>query len=321
MKILITGGCGFIGSHIVRYFVKETMHDIINYDKLTYAGNLENLRDVEGAKNYRFVQGDVCNFELLRDLLKGVEAVIHLAAESHVDNSVGNSLPFTLSNTYGTHTLLEAARVNKVKRFLHVSTDEVYGDILEGSFTEEDKLEPNNPYSASKAAAEMIVRAYYITYKMPVIITRGNNVYGPYQYPEKIIPRFITNLIDGKKVPLHGDGSNIRTYQYVEDAVRAIRLVFENGKEGEIYNIGTKDEISNLELTRKILKEMGFGEEMILFVPDRPFNDKRYSLNLAKIKSLGWRQEVSFDEGLKRTIAWYKEHEAWWRPLKEALGE
>lgn len=317
MKILITGGCGFIGSNVVRHFVTETQHEIINFDKLTYAGNPENLRDIEGAKNYRFVQGDVCNFELLRDLLKGVDAIIHLAAESHVDNSVGNSLPFTMSNTYGTHVLLEAARVNDVKRILHVSTDEVYGDILEGSFVEGDKLEPNNPYSASKAAAEMIVRGYYQTYRMPIVMTRGNNVYGPYQYPEKIIPRFVTDLIEGKRVPLHGDGSNIRTYQYVADTVRAIALVFEKGAVGETYNIGTSDEISNLELTRKILKAMGKGEEMIDFVKDRPFNDARYSIDLAKIKALGWKQQVSFDDGLKKTIAWYKEHPEWWQPLKE----
>jgi len=319
MKILITGGCGFIGSHVVRHFVTTTDHNIINYDKLTYAGNPENLRDIEDAKNYRFVHGDVCNFELLRDLLKDVDAIIHLAAESHVDNSVGNSLPFTMSNTYGTHVLLEAARINKITRFLHISTDEIYGDILAGSFKEDDKLEPNNPYSASKAAAEMIVRAYFKTYKMPIVMTRGNNVYGSYQYPEKIIPRFITNLIDGEKVPLHGDGSNIRTYQYVEDAVRAIRLVFEKGTVGEVYNIGTHNEISNLELTKKILNEMGFGEEMIEFVTDRPFNDKRYSIDLTKIKALGWKQEVPFEEGLKKTIAWYKENEQWWRPLKEVV--
>ena len=320
MRILITGGCGFIGSNVVRHFVRKHPSDtIINYDKLTYAGNPENLRDIEKEPNYQFIWGDVCNFELLRHVLRGVDCVIHLAAESHVDNSVGDSLPFTMSNTYGTHVLFEAARINGVKRIIHVSTDEVYGDIEEGSFRESDKLNPNNPYSASKAAAEMIVRAYHKTYRMPVIITRGNNVYGPYQYPEKIIPKFITNLLEGKRVPLHGDGGNIRTYMYVEDVCDAIHLIFEKGAVGEIYNIGTKDEISNLELTRTILKEMGKDEKMIEFVPDRPFNDRRYSIDTGRLAKLGWRQRTPFPEGIRKTIRWYKDHPDWWRPLKSRV--
>jgi dTDP-glucose 4,6-dehydratase len=318
MKILITGGAGFIGSNVVRHFVnKYPEHQIINYDKLTYAGNLENLKDIEKKPNYKFICGDICDFKTLKELLKDIDAVIHLAAESHVDNSIGNSLIFTMSNVYGTHALLEAARINNIKKFLHISTDEVYGDIEKGSFKEKDKLEPNNPYSASKAAAEMIVRSYYKTYKMSILMTRGNNVYGPYQYPEKIISRFITDLIENKKVPLHGNGSNIRTYIYVEDCCEAIDLVFNKGKFGEIYNIGTTDEISNLELTKKIIKLMGKDEDMIEFVKDRPFNDKRYSVDLTKINKLGWKQRHTFDEGIRKTIRWYKENPEWWKRLKK----
>ncbi len=317
MKILITGGAGFIGSNFVRYLVKNyPKYEIINYDKLTYAGNLENLKDIENYPNYKFIRGDVCNFEFLCYILKDIDAIIHFAAESHVDNSYGNSLIFTKSNAYGTHVLLEAARKNNIKKIIHVSTDEVYGDILEGSFKETDKLEPNNPYSASKAAAEMIVRSYYQTYKIPVIMTRGNNVFGPFQYPEKIIPRFVTNLLENKKIPLHGDGSPIRTYIHTEDLCRALDIVFHKGVIGETYNIGTQDEISNLDLTKKILRKMGKDESYIEFVHDRLFNDKRYSIDLSKIISLGWKQECSFDEGLTKTIEWYKDNKTWWEPLK-----
>lgn len=319
MKILVTGGAGFIGSNFVRYLVKKyPEYFIINYDKLTYAGNLNNLKDIENFPNYKFIWGDICNFEFLCHLLKDVDAIVHLAAESHVDNSYGNSLTFTKSNTYGTHVLLEAARKNNIKKIIHVSTDEVYGEILEGSFKEDDKLEPNNPYSASKAAAEMIVRSYYKTYKMPIIIVRGNNVYGPFQYPEKIISKFITNLLEDKKVPLHGDGSPIRTYIYVDDFCEALDIVFHKGKIGEIYNIGTNDEFSNLEVTKKILEKMGKDESYIEFVPDRPFNDRRYSIDNSKLKSLGWKQKHSFEEGLNKTIEWYKQHEEWWKPLKHS---
>ena len=238
---------------------------------------------------------------------------MHLAAESHVDNSIGNSLIFTTSNTYGTHVLLEAARLSNIRKFLHVSTDEVYGDIEKGSFKEDSGLSPNNPYSASKAGAEMIARSYRKTYKMPITIVRGNNVFGPYQYPEKIIPRFITRLLDNKKVPLHGNGSNIRTYMFVNDFANALDLVFNRGKIGEIYNLGTSDEISNLELTKLMLKKLGKDDSYIDFVEDRPFNDKRYSIDVSKIKALGWRQKYSFEEGLNETIEWYKYNKGWWR--------
>ena len=314
MNILITGGAGFMGSNFIRFMVnKYPQHNFTNYDKLTYAGDLKNLKDIEVKTNYKFVEADVCNFELLVKILNGVDCVIHLAAESHVDNSIGNSLIFTMSNTYGTHVLLEAARLNNVKRFVHVSTDEVYGDIERGSFKEDSILNPNNPYSASKAGAEMVVRSYYKTYKMPIVMIRGNNVFGPHQYPEKIIPTFITRLLENRKIPLHGNGSNIRTYIYVEDFSNALDTVFNKGEVGEIYNIGTSDEKSNLEITKLILNKLGKDESFIDFVKDRPFNDKRYSVDISKIKSLGWKQQHSFEQGLDETIKWYKENKEWWK--------
>lgn len=314
MRVLVTGGAGFMGSNFVRFMVnKYSSYKITNYDKLTYAADLRNLEDIKNKKNYKFVKGDICNFRLLSRVLKGVDYVVHLAAESHVDNSIGNSLIFTMSNVYGTHVLLEAARLNNVKRFVHVSTDEVYGDIERGSFKEDSVLNPNNPYSASKAGAEMIARSYYKTYKMPIIIVRGNNVFGPYQYPEKIIPKFITRLLENKKVALHGDGSHIRTYIYVEDFSNALDVVFHRGKIGEIYNIGTSDEISNLELTKLLLHKLAKDKSYIEFVEDRLFNDKRYSINLKKIKMLGWLQQYSFEQGLNKTLKWYKENREWWK--------
>ena len=246
-------------------------------------------------------------------ILKDIDCVIHLAAESHVDNSIGNSLIFSMSNTYGTHVLLEASRLNNVKRFIHVSTDEVYGDIEKGSFKEDSILNPNNPYSASKAGGEMIARSYYKTYKLPVIIVRGNNVFGPFQYPEKIIPKFITRLLENKKVPLHGDGSNIRTYIYIKDFLGALDIIFNKGVIGEVYNIGTSDEISNLELTKLILAKLDKDESYIKVVKDRPFNDKRYSIDIKKVKALGWKQQYSFEQGLNETIKWYKKNRDWWK--------
>ena len=314
MKIFVTGGAGFMGSNFVRHMVnKYPDYEFINYDKLTYAADLRNLKDIENKKSYKFIKGDVCDFNLLMKLLKDVDAIIHLAAESHVDNSIGNSLIFTMSNTYGTHVLLEAARLNKVKRFVHVSTDEVYGDIEEGSFKEDAMLNPNNPYSASKAGAEMIVRSYYKTYQMLIIVVRGNNVFGPCQYPEKIIPAFITRLLQDKKIPLHGDGSNIRTYIYADDFSSALETAFNKGKAGEIYNIGTKDERSNLEIAKLLAKKLGKDESCIEMVKDRPFNDKRYSIDIEKLSRLGWKQKHGFETALDETIGWYKKNEEWWK--------
>ena len=313
MKIFVTGGAGFMGSNFARFMINNyPQHEIICYDKITYAADTRNIEDLKNSKNFRFVKGDVCDFNFLSKFLKDVDCVVHLAAESHVDNSIGNSLIFTMSNTYGTHVLLEAARLNSVKRFIHVSTDEVYGDIENGSFKEGSILSPNNPYSASKAGAEMIARSYSKTYKMPIIIVRSNNVFGPYQFPEKIIPRFVTRLLENKKVPLHGDGSNIRTYIYVDDFSNALDIVFRKGKAGDIYNIGTSDEISNIQLTKMILKKMGKDEKHIEFVDDRPFNDKRYSIETKKIKALGWKQKHPFEKSLDKTIKWYTENRGWW---------
>ncbi len=317
MKILITGGAGFIASHFVKYMAKKyPEYTIINYDKLTYAGDLARLKDVENEPNYRFVQGDVCDFNFLNYLLKGVTYVFHFAAETHVDNSLGDSLRFTDSNVVGTHVLLEAARANNVKKFFHMSTDEVYGDILEGYFKEDSILNPTNPYSGTKAAADMIILGYKKTYNLPIIIIRCNNVYGPYQYTEKIIPRFASNIIKGKKVPLHGDGSNIRTYIHIDDFCRAMNVIFQKGEIGEIYNIGSRDEITNLQLTKKILAQFGKDESFIEFVRDRPFNDKRYGVDITKLKSLGWEQKIPFEEGLASTVKWYEENEDWWKNLK-----
>ena len=315
MKILITGGAGFIGSNFVRYFVKKyPQYQIVNYDKLTYAGNLENLKEIEDYPNYEFVKGDVCDLNFLMHLLQDCDAVIHFAAESHVDNSIGNSLEFTKSNTYGTHVLLEAAKANNIKRFIHVSTDEVYGDIMDGSFKEDAKLCPNNPYSASKAAAEMIVQSYIKSFGMPIIMTRGNNNYGPYQYPEKIISRFATCLINDKPVPLHSP-KPVRTYLHVLDTARAVDVIFHKGDVGEIYNIGTKDEFSNLEIAKKIIQFFGKDDSYIRDVEDRPFNDLRYSIDISKLESLGWQQSISFEDGLRETLQWYKDNPAWWHKL------
>lgn len=317
MKILITGGAGFIGSNFTRYFVKKyPEYKIVVYDKLTYAGNLDNLKDLESHKNYNFIKGDVCDLDFLIEIVKETDAIIHFAAESHVDNSIGNSLIFTMSNAYGTHALLEAARQSKnIKKIIHVSTDEVYGEILKDKSKEDDKLDPTNPYSASKAAAEMIVQSYIRTYKLPVMITRANNVYGPYQYPEKIIPKFVTNLILGKKVPLHGRGNNVRTYIHTEDFCNAMDIIFHKGKIGETYNIGTENDVSNIELTKKILKIMNKSEDLIGFIADRPFNDMRYSIDSSKLENLGWKPKVPFEKGLKDTINWYQENEWWWMKI------
>ncbi len=314
--MLITGGAGFIGSHFVKYMVKKyPEHQFINFDKLTYAGNLDRLEDIQNEPNYRFIKGDVCDLNFLCYILKDVDIIFHFAAESHVDNSFGDSLNFTKTNTLGTHILLEAARTNGVKKIFHISTDEVYGDILEGSFVEKSILNPTNPYSASKAAAEMVALGYIRTYKLPIIVVRGNNVYGPYQFTEKVIPKFVSRIINGEKVTIHGDGSNIRTYIHVQDFCDAVHTIFLKGEMGGVYNIGTSEEISNIELAKKILAHMGKDENWIEFVTDRPFNDRRYSIDTTKIMNLGWKPKIFFDRGLEETIRWYKENISWWKNL------
>ena len=317
MKILITGGCGFIGSNFIHYFLKKHPEDsLVNLDNLSYAGNLENLRDIENNPNYCFIKGDICDKKVVEEAMRNCEALINFAAESHVDRSIKEAKPFIQTNVVGVFTLLEVARKSGISRFIQVGTDESYGSIKRGSFSEESPLQPNSPYAATKAAADLLVRSYFITYRLPVMITRSSNNFGPYQYPEKLIPLFITNLMENKKVPLYGRGKNIRDWLYVEDNCKAIDLILTKGKLGEIYNIGGGNERTNLAITEAILKNMHQGKEMIELVKDRPGHDFRYSLNNRKIRKLGWKPEVNFEEGLEKTIRWYQKNDAWWRRLK-----
>ncbi|PIQ89383.1 MAG: dTDP-glucose 4,6-dehydratase [Candidatus Omnitrophica bacterium CG11_big_fil_rev_8_21_14_0_20_42_13] len=316
-KILITGGCGFIGSNFIRYMLdKYPDYNIINIDKLTYAGKGENLKDKEGDSRYKFIHSDICEAPVVDKIVKGCDIIVHFAAESHVDRSILCSDAFVRTNVFGTHVLLEAAKRHNVSRYIQISTDECYGSIKKGSFTENSPILPNSPYSASKAAADLLARSYFVTHGLPVIITRSSNNFGPWQYPEKVIPLFITNLLEGKKVPLYGDGLNVRDWIFVLDNCAGIDLVMRNGKAGEVYNIGGGSEITNLELTRLILKKMGKGEESISYVSDRAGHDRRYSLNCAKIKKLGFRPKYDFKQALDLTIDWYKNNKPWWQKLK-----
>lgn len=318
MRLLITGGAGFIGSNFIRHILKKyPAYKIINLDKLTYAGNLENLLDVKGNRNYTFVKGDICDKKLVEKLLPQCDYLINFAAATHVDRSIKDASDFIQTNIFGTYTLLEAARQTRLKLFLHISTDEVYGSVEKGRSKEADPLRPNSPYSASKAAADHLVRSYYVTYKLPVIITRSSNNFGPCQYPEKVIPLFITNLLEGKKVPLYGDGLNKRDWLFVWDNCSAIDTVLHKGKIGEVYNIGIGNEISNIALTKKILKGMSMPESRIQYVKDRLGHDRRYALNIAKTRALEWMPRYTFEDGLKLTIDWYKNNPAWWKKLKK----
>ncbi len=318
MRLLITGGAGFIGSNYVRMLVNgelKGISKIIVLDKLTYSGNKQNLVDLDSS-SYDFIQGDIGDTDLVSKLSKQVDAIVNFAAESHVDRSIDSSSEFIQTNVLGAHTLLESARKNNVELFLQISTDEVYGSITEGSWDEDFPLQPNSPYAASKASADLISQTYHRTYGMDVRITRCSNNYGPYQYPEKVIPLFITNLIQGKRVPLYGQGLNVRDWLHVTDHCRGIHLVLTKGKSGDVFNIGGGRELSNLELTRVILGEMGASEERIEEVPDRLGHDFRYSLNVGKIKKdLGYKPKISFEEGIKQTIEWYESHKEWWVPL------
>ncbi|MFH1403052.1 MAG: dTDP-glucose 4,6-dehydratase [Candidatus Altiarchaeota archaeon] len=316
MRVLVTGGAGFIGSNFIRHMLGKYDYEIVNLDKLTYAGNPENLRDVEDNTEYSFVKGDVCDRKVVEENAKDCDAIINFAAETHVDRSIIDAGSFVETDVYGTYRLLEAARKYEVGKYVQISTDEVYGSIQEGSFTEESNLEPNSPYSASKAGGDLLVRAYHKTYGLPVMITRSSNNYGPYQYPEKIIPLFITNLIEGKKVPLYGDGQNVRDWLHVEDNCKAIDVILHKGKAGETYNIGGDCEIKNIDLTKKILELMEHDESRIEYVEDRLGHDQRYSLNTNKTKKLGWKPEKDFNQGLKETVEWYRKNKEWWKPLK-----
>jgi len=317
MKLLITGGAGFIGSIFIRYLLdKYPDITVINFDKLTYAGNLDNLKDVENDLRYKFYKGDICDplaIEKAIGLVDQIDAIVNFAAETHVDRSILAAGSFVKTDVCGTHVLLEAVKKFKIERYLHISTDEVYGSTLQESFTEESNLAPNSPYSASKAGGDLLVRAYYKTYNLPVVVTRSSNNYGPYQYPEKLIPLFITNALQNLKLPLYGDGKNVRDWLFVEDNCAAIDLILQKGKIGEIYNISGENEKENIEITRFILKELGKSENLIEFVKDRPGHDRRYSLSCAKTKKLGWKPKTNLETGLRLTIRWYQEHKEWWQ--------
>lgn len=320
MKLLVTGGCGFIGSNFIHYWLKKYSDDqIINLDALTYAGNLENLRAVEKNKNYKFVKGDICDKELVNTLVKDADLVVHFAAESHVDRSILDAENFVRTNVFGTYNLLEAAKNNGDKRFHHISTDEVFGHLgpFDPAFSENTPYEPRSPYSASKAASDQLVRAYFHTYGLPITISNCSNNYGPFQFPEKMIPLFITNLMENKNVPVYGDGMNVRDWLYVEDHCEAIDLVIKKGKIGETYCVGGNSEKPNIEITKKIIGLMEKSEDFIEYVKDRPGHDRRYAINFSKIKNeLGWKPKVSFEEGIVKTIEWYKNNEDWWKNIK-----
>lgn len=316
-RVLITGGAGFIGSNFVRYLIEKypDLH-IVVLDKLTYAGNPENLAEFEGRNSFTFLQGDICERDLVDRAIRGCDIVYNFAAETHVDRSIGEALDFVNTDVVGTYILLSSALEHEVSRFVQVSTDEVYGSIEEGSFVEGDPLSPNSPYSASKGGGDLMAFAFFRTHGLPVTITRSSNNYGPYQYPEKLIPLFVTNALDGEQLPLYGDGLNVRDWIYVEDNCRGIEIAGTRGEPGQIYNIGAGQEYTNLEITRRVLELTGRDETLIRYVADRPGHDRRYSLDCSKIEELGFRAEIDLQEGIERTVSWYRDHRSWWEPIK-----
>jgi len=318
MKILITGGAGFIGSNFIKYiFKKYPGWQIVNLDKLTYAGNLESLKETENNPNYKFIKGDIVNAADVETAIgDGVDKIISYAAETHVDRSIVAPDAFIKTDILGTYTLLEAVKKHNVAQYIQISTDEVFGSIENGSFDEESSFAPNSPYSASKVGADHLCRAYFKTYNLPVIVTHSCNVFGPNAHPEKMIPLFVTNLLENKKVPVYGQGQQIREWIFVEDHCAAIETIMIEGKPGEVYNIGTGNEKTNLEITRFILQELGLDEKMIEYVKDRPGHDWRYAINSQKLRGLGWQPSVSWEDGLCRTIKWYRENESWWKKIK-----
>jgi dTDP-glucose 4,6-dehydratase len=321
--LLVTGGAGFIGSNFVHSMLKRYSNvRIVNLDKLTYAGNLDNLRDIGCDKRHEFIRGDIRDKDLVRGIFERVQAVFHFAAETHVDRSILDAGEFVLTDVFGTFVLLEALRRSPhVEFFVHVSTDEVYGSRDKGFFKETDSLTPSSPYAASKAGADRLAHAYHVTYGVPVVIVRPSNNYGPYQYPEKFIPLFVTNAMEDKPLPLYGKGANVRDWLHVEDNCRAIELVARRGALGEAYNIGANDERRNIDVARRIVKLLGKSRDLIKFVPDRAGHDRRYAVNCRKLRALGWKPEIAFEEGLEKTVSWYVENESWWRKIKEQSAE
>src|ERR1035437_8025527 len=317
MRLLVTGGAGFIGSEYVRFTLREHADDhVVVLDKLTYAGNLANLEPVRDDGRYQFVHGDICDASLVGSLAEEVDVIVNFAAESHVDRSLEAPGQFIQTDVFGTYTLLEAARRAGHARFLQVSTDEVYGDVPDGLSRETDPIRPRSPYSASKAGGEMLVWAYRASYGFPAIITRGSNTYGPYQYPEKIIPLFITNAIDDEPLPIYGDGSAVRDYIFVSDHCRGIDMALRQGTPGEDYNVGARGEVSGVNVADAVLRLLGKAADLKQFVRDRPGHDRRYALASSQLRALGWQPEVGFDEGLERAVRWYVDNQDWWRPLK-----
>jgi dTDP-glucose 4,6-dehydratase len=318
VNVLVTGGAGFIGSNFVRYVISAHRDwEITNFDKLTYAGRIENLHGLMDHPRHNFIQGDVADPSVAGPLVSEADYVIHFAAETHVDRSILSAGEFITTDVYGTFVLLEAARQStKLRRFIQISTDEVYGSVAEGSSRETDELKPRNPYSASKAGADRLAYSYWATFQVPVVITRASNNYGPYQFPEKIIPLFVTNALDNLPVPLYGDGLYERDWLYVSDHCRALDLLLERGVPGEVYNVGGGNPVRNIDLTRDILRLVDKPESLIKPVTDRPGHDRRYSLDTSKLQGLGWRPQVPFDSGLAQTVEWYRTNESWWRPIK-----
>lgn len=319
MNLLVTGGAGFAGSNFIRHILKKYPdYRIINLDKLTYAGNLNNLKDIEGNPNYNFIKGDIADERTVKKVLRNnqIQVIINYAAETHVDRSIIDPSAFIRTDVIGTYNLLEGVKEFKIAKYLQISTDEVYGSLKKGKFTEDSPFKPNSPYSASKAAGDLLCRSYIKTYNLPIIVTHACNFYGPFQYPEKLIPLFITNLLEGEKVPLYGDGRNIREWLYVLDHGNAIDFLLHKGQVGEVYNIGSGVEKQNIEITRLLLSELGQGEKMIEYIKDRPAHDLRYALDFSKIKKLGWQPEYDFEQAIKETIRWYRENDWWWKPLK-----
>ena len=320
-KVFVTGGAGFIGSNYVRRMLTGAYPgfedaQVTVFDKLTYAGNLANLATVADSPNYRFVQGDICDAALLDEVLPGHTHVVNFAAETHVDRSIFGGAEFVTTNVLGSQTLFDACMRNDIPRVVHISTDEVYGSIAEGSFTETDRLDPNSPYSAAKAGSDLLARAYAVTHGLNVSVTRCTNNYGPYHFPEKVIPLFVTNLLDGKKVPLYGDGGNVRDWLHVDDHCRGIQLVLETGEPAEYYNIGGGVEMSNKELTQHLLDACGRDWSFVEYVVDRKGHDRRYSLSDDRLRAMGYQPQVTFDEGLAGVVQWYRDNRDWWEPLK-----